>query len=51
MPRASGKAMIGIHTRCPPMMAMTIRIRTVNGRSIRLVRVSEARKSRRPWNS
>ncbi|MOA18934.1 hypothetical protein D3C78_1392800 [compost metagenome] len=33
------------------MMAITSRISRVNGRSIRLVRVSEARKSRRPWNS
>ncbi|MCY1436372.1 hypothetical protein D9M71_524940 [compost metagenome] len=30
---------------------MTIKIRIVNGRSIRLVSVSEARKSRRLWNS
>ncbi|MNC38831.1 hypothetical protein D3C75_874590 [compost metagenome] len=48
---ASGKVSSGIHTSCPPISAIAARISRTKGRSIRLASVSEARKSRRLWNS
>ncbi|MNF86045.1 hypothetical protein D3C84_684680 [compost metagenome] len=51
MPMARGKASSGTQTRWPPSRPITRRINRVKGRSMTLVRVSEARKSRSVWNS
>ncbi|MCY1389962.1 hypothetical protein D9M71_47740 [compost metagenome] len=47
----SGKASSGIATSGPPSRPITAIISRAKGRSIRLVRVSAVRNSRRPWKS
>ncbi|MNW70034.1 hypothetical protein D3C74_492070 [compost metagenome] len=46
-----GNASIGITTSQPPSRPITSSISRQKGRSIRLVRVTAVRNSRRPWKS
>jgi hypothetical protein len=46
-----GNASTGITTSQPPSRPITTSINTTKGRSMRLVRVTAVRNSRRPWKS